>query len=198
VISGSQEMGFSAQECGGRRGRREEPGKRVGMRRNPLFAGVIPAKAGIQELPAKAGTSLDPGSSPGGFPRNPLRQKRLNGWRHHRRECRDARRACPQMSHFLSLRAERSNPLSFGDCHVATLLAMTHKRISGVHGCAPETLPDPVFSRSQAPAWERILRGSASPDDNQDGAGGSPGRARRTRIPRLEPGNERRLGGNRP
>jgi hypothetical protein len=38
------------------------------MRGNPLFAVVIPAKAGIQELPAKAGTSLDPGSSPGGFP----------------------------------------------------------------------------------------------------------------------------------
>ena len=37
------------------------------MRGNPLFALVIPAKAGIQELPAKAGTSLDPGSSPGGF-----------------------------------------------------------------------------------------------------------------------------------
>jgi hypothetical protein len=39
------------------------------MRGNPLFAVVIPAKAGIQELPAKAGTSLNPGSSPGGFPR---------------------------------------------------------------------------------------------------------------------------------
>jgi hypothetical protein len=38
---------------------------------NPLLAVVIPANAGIQELPAKAGTSLDPGSSPGGFPRTP-------------------------------------------------------------------------------------------------------------------------------
>ncbi len=44
------------------------------MRGNPLFAVVIPAKAGIQELPAKAGTSLDPGSSPGGFPRTPSRK----------------------------------------------------------------------------------------------------------------------------
>ena len=41
------------------------------MRGNPLFAPVIPAKAvprgAGQELPAKAGASLDPGSSPGGF-----------------------------------------------------------------------------------------------------------------------------------
>ncbi len=45
------------------------------MRGKPLFAVVIPAKAvprnAGQELPAKAGTSLDPGSSPGGFRRPP-------------------------------------------------------------------------------------------------------------------------------
>ncbi len=54
-----------------RRERREEKRREETMRENPLFAVVIPAEAGIQELPAKAGTCLDPGSSPGGLPPHP-------------------------------------------------------------------------------------------------------------------------------
>jgi hypothetical protein len=41
------------------------------MRGNPLFALVIPAEAGNPDFSRVRGRPLDPGSSPGGFPRAP-------------------------------------------------------------------------------------------------------------------------------
>ena len=75
-------MSGTARDAPGRlKGRKTgDPAEKAGtgekMRGNPLLAVVIPANAGIQELPAKAGTSLDPGSSPGGFPSTPSGKSR--------------------------------------------------------------------------------------------------------------------------